>query len=181
MYQIIAPTLFQNKICRLPGMGTLIMVPLVAETDFINSHIKAPKETIEFIAEEESDKGFNEFSAISELLKKNLDENGSFLLKGIGTFIKNMSGEIRFVPTPVDPIFSFSIPAQMINRQAASHAMLVGDQETTNVEMSEYYNGKQLLNDRWWVWAIVLGAIGTGVLFLYIYKNGFNGLGNVNY
>jgi len=61
MYQIIAPRLFQNKICRLPGIGTLVMVTHSAQTDFINTCIKGPVETIEFIKEAEGEKLFNEF------------------------------------------------------------------------------------------------------------------------
>ncbi|MEO5892851.1 MAG: hypothetical protein ABIQ31_21555 [Ferruginibacter sp.] len=181
MYQIIAPTLFLNKICRLPGIGTLVMVPHSAETDFVISQIKSPVETIDFIVEDNDEKGFNEFSAISELLQKNLDENGSFLLKGIGTFTKNMMGEIRFLPIPADPMFTFSVTAERVVRPVSSHTLLVGDQQTTNVEMREYFNEKQPSKDRWWVWAIALAAAGIAVLAVYLYQHGVGAFGNVAY
>ncbi len=180
MYQLIAPTLFQNKICRLPGIGTLIMVAHSAETDFVNAQIKSPAETIDFKAEDKDEKVFNEFSAISELLQKYLNENGSFLLNGIGTFIKDNTGEIRFAPIPIDPIFIPSVKANRVIRQDAAHAILVGDQQTTNVKMTEYFSEQQPLKDRWWVWVVLLAAIGIAVLLVYFYKHGFNGFGNIN-
>ncbi len=181
MYKIIAPTLFQNKICRLPGIGTLRMVAHPAESDFINTCIKAPGETIEFIVGSDGGNVFTEFTAISELLKKRLDESGYYLLNGIGTFIKENSGEIRFVPFPVDPIFTSSIAAERVIRQDTTHAILVGENQTTNVKMVEYYGQQKPLKAQWWVWAIVLATLGIGILLFHIFKYGLNAFGNMNY
>lgn len=160
----------------------MIMVTHSAETDFVNGCIKSPTETIDFMTADDDENGFNEFSAISELLQKNLDKNGSFLLNGIGTFTKDSPGEIRFAPITIDPVFSPSLVAERVTRQEhATHAILVGDQQTTNVEMTEYFSEKQPSKDRWWVWAIVLGAIGIGVLLFYFFKYGFRAFGNVSY
>ncbi|MCW3089304.1 MAG: hypothetical protein JWP81_373 [Ferruginibacter sp.] len=180
MYQIIAPTLFQKKICRLPGIGTLAVVVHSAKSDFANSKINAPVEKIEF-SEEKDEKIFNEFSAMSELLQKRLDENGSFLLKGIGTFTKAANGKIRFISIPVDTVFTPAVPVEIIARQDTSHAMLVGDQETTNVEMTELLNEREPENERWQLFAIVLAAIAIGVLLFYLYHHGLKSFGNVNY
>lgn len=179
MYQIIATTLFQNKICRLPGIGTLLMIAHSAEIDFVNARIKAPRETIELITADHDEKGFNEFSAMSELLQKNLDEYGSFLLKGIGAFTKDLTGEITFVPIPIDPIFTPAVEAVRVIRHDAAHAILVGDQQTTTAEMFEFFSEKQVSKDKWWVWAIILAAIGIGVLLIYFFQHGFKSFGNI--
>ena len=181
MYQIIAPTLFQNKICKLPGIGTLVMVSNSAETDFVNGQIKSPFETIEFIAAPSEENIFNEFSAMSELLKKKLAENGSFFLHGIGTFFKSNGHEIMFSPILIDPVFSLPTHVERVIRQDATHAMLVGDQRTTNVEMTEYFTEQVSTKDRWWVWALVLFVIGIAAILLFLYLNGNNSLGNGNY
>ena len=178
MYQIIAPTLFQNKICRLPGIGTLLMVNHPAQTDFANSLIQPPTETINFLPEDNTEKLFNEFSAISELLKKNLEENGNYPLKGIGTFTKEATGEIKFAPVSLAPVFNPSIPAERAIRQDAAHAIMVGDQQTTNVEMVEYFNAQPTVPDRWWVWAIILATLGIAALLIYFYQNGVNQFAN---
>ncbi len=181
MYQIIAPTLFQNKICRLPGVGTLIMVSHSAETDFVNGRIKAPFETIDFIAAETDENLFNEFSAMSELVIKELNENGSVLLPGIGTFTKINSAVIQFIAVSVESVFNQSIEVERVIRQDASHPMLVGDQQTTNVKMSGFFNEQPTKSNRWWIWAILLAIIGIGTLIVYFYLGGKMSLGNSNF
>ena len=106
MYQILATSLFQNKKCNLPGIGTLLMVNHCAETDFINTQIQSPFETIEFIAAKKEDNFLGEFAVISETIQKGLNENGSFLLNGIGTFTQSAAGKLNFIPTILDPIFT---------------------------------------------------------------------------
>lgn len=179
MYQIIATTLFQNRICRLPGIGTLVMVTHSAETDFGNGRIKSPVDTINFIAERTHENVFNEFSAISEILQKSLDENGRYFLNGIGTFLKGEGKEIKFTPIVIDPVFTMPIEAERVIRQDEAHAILVGDQQTTNVEMTEFFNERATLNDKSWIWAIVLAALGVSALLFYFYKYGFQSLGNI--
>src|SRR4051794_254317 len=143
MHQIIAPTLFQTKRCRLPGIGTLMMIGHSAKTNFADSLITSPNETIDFLPADNDENGFNEFSAISELLQKNLEENGNFSLNGIGTFIRDADGVIRFDAEPVDPVFIPSVVAKRaLRKEHAPHDILVGDQQTTNVQMTEYFKEK---------------------------------------
>ena len=181
MYQIIAPSLFQNKICKLPGIGTLVMVSNSAETDFVNGQIKSPFETIEFIAASQDENIFNEFSAISELLKKNLVENGSFFLNGIGTFFKSNEDGVRFSPISIAPVFSMPVNVERVIRQDAAHAILVGDQRTTNVEMTEYFTEQTSATERWKIWAFILSIAGIIAILFSLYFSGNNWLGNVNY
>ncbi|MBC7686805.1 MAG: hypothetical protein H7211_01355 [Aquabacterium sp.] len=179
MYQIIAPTLFQNKICRLPGIGTLTMIQHPAKTEFVNNLINSPTETIEFLACNADEKLFNEFSAMSELLKRHLENKGSYVLNGIGTFMKEGEGAIKFLPVTADSILTPPVPAERVIRQDAEHAILVGDQQTTNTEMSEFFSGKAPLKNYWWVWAAALAAIAIAALAIYIYQYGFNQLTNM--
>lgn len=179
MYQIIAPTLFQNKICKMPGIGTLIMVPVAAETDFTRSEIKAPGETINFLPEENGEKIFNEFTAISELMQKKLTEEGEVFLKGIGTFTWAKDGRVSFAAIQIDPVFSQPVPVERVPRKDAEHSILVGNQETTNVQMQDLYNDTTT-KSRWWIVALILGAIGIGLLLFYLYHYGFSELGNTH-
>ena len=123
---------------------------------------------------------YNEFSAISELMRKKLDEEGSIKLAGIGDFYKESDGSIRFEPVLLNSVFVQPVGAVRIIRQDAEHNMLVGDKKTTNVEMTEYLNEEASVvsPDRWYIWAIVLGLIGVGVLAMYVYQNDWNLLGN---
>ena len=106
MEYIIAPTLFLNKTCRLPGIGTLAVTSLSAEHDLVNAQIKAPLPSIVFSASQEADENvFNEFTAFSELIKRDIDEKGIVTLKGVGDFIKNGQGAIDFIPRKVNSFF----------------------------------------------------------------------------
>jgi hypothetical protein len=178
MDYLIAPTLFKNKTCRLPGIGTISVITNTAETDFVNTQIKAPVPTIVFSVSQDDENVFNEFTALSELIKKDLDEKGSVTLRGIGDFIKDEEGVISFIPQQINPAFTPPVIAERVIRQDAEHAILVGDKETTNTVMTEYFEEEEEKKDRWWIWAIVLGAIGTGVLVYYLLQHDGTNLGN---
>ncbi len=180
MYQVIAPTLFQKKICRLPGIGTLIMVSHPAETDFVNGRIKSPVESIDFIQERMDEKGFNEFSAISELIQQKLHDSGNSFLPGIGTFRKDNIGEIIFEPISINPVFTSPVTAGRVIRPLAEHSMLVGDQQTTNALMTEFYSYQPSAKDLWRLWAIILAVVGIGALVFYFFQYGIAGLGNIS-
>ena len=183
MDYLIAPTLFQNKTCRLPGIGTLAVITNTAETDIGKSFIKAPVSSIIFAASQEDENIFNEFTALSELIKKDLDEKGVVTLNGVGDFTKNAEGIISFQPQQLNDFFIPSVTAKRIVRQNVPHSMLVGDKETTNTVMAEYFVEEEVelkpTTDRWWVCAIVLGVIGLCIVAVYIAQNGVNLFGNV--
>lgn len=181
MYDLIAPAFFQKKSCRLPGIGQLTLTTTPAEIDFSNKQIVAPFQSIVFVPISGNENVYNEFSAISELMKKNLDEEGSINLAGIGHFYKETNGTIRFEQVVLNPVFLQPVSAVRTIRQDAEHNMLVGDKKTTNVEMTEFLNEEDPIPpDRWWIWAIVLGLIGIGLLTVYFTQNGWSLLGNCN-
>ena len=179
MYNIIAPSFFQKKNCVLPGVGRLSLVTHSAETDFSNVQIKAPRQEIVFTPAGKGAPVFNEFSAISEMMKRNLDEGGGVDLMGIGHFTKDQSGAIVFTPFSIDVDFSQPVTAERVIHKDAEHNILVGDKETTNVEMTEYFSEEPEAKDRWWIWALVLGATGFGVIAYYIAQHGLNGLSSL--
>lgn len=179
MDYLIAPTLFQNKTCRLPGIGTLSIVTSKAEPDFVNSRLCAPVPSIIFSASQDNENVFNEFSALSELIKKDLDEKGSVTIQSVGNFIKNEDGIIDFIPQQINKLFTPAVITERVIRKATEHGILVGDKETTNIEMSEYFvEENEEPSDNWWIWAIILGVVGAGIVGYYIWEKGFNLLGN---
>lgn len=179
MDYLLAPTLFQNKICRLPGIGTLSVITNKAENDFFNSRLSAPLPSIIFSASKNNENTFNEFTALSELIKKDLDEKGCVTIQSVGNFIKNEVGDIDFIPLEINKIFTPVVIAERVIRNATQHSILVGDKETTNFEMSEYFvEENKELKDNWWIWATVLGLVGAAIVGYYILENGFNLLGN---
>lgn len=180
MYDLIAPAFFQKKFCRLPGIGQLTLITIPAEFDFQNKQILAPVQRIDFTPKSGDENMYNEFSAISELMKKKLDAEGTIKLAGIGIFYKEIDGNIRFEPVVLNPVFLQPVSAIRTIRQDAEHNMMVGDKKTTNVEMTEFLNEEASATplDSWYISAIVLGLVGVGVLAIYVYQNGWNLLGN---
>jgi len=177
MFDIIASSFFQKKACRLPGIGNLELAYTSAEYDFGSRQIKAPRETILFIPSPSSDKGFNEFSAISQLMKDELDRNGYVEVTGLGSFTKDSSGSIHFDAVEVSDNFYQPVAAEKVIHKDAEHSILVGDKETTNTEMTEYYSEEETeTKSKWWVWAIVLAVAGIAAIGYYAYANGFNDL-----
>lgn len=181
MFDIIASSFFQKKTCRLPGIGNLELAITPAEYDFSDKQIKAPKETILFIAASPYDNSFNEFSAISQLMRDELDRKGSVEVTGLGSFTKDSTGTIHFSAVRLNEDFYQPVTAEKVIHKDAEHAILVGNEETTNVKMNEYYSEAEETKTpkgKWWVWAIVLGAAGLVAIGYYLYANGFNNLGS---
>lgn len=177
MFDIIASSFFQKRSCRLPGIGNLELAYTPAQYDFGSRQIKAPRETILFIASSPYDNHFNEFSAISQLIKDELEKNGMVEITGLGSFTKDSSGGIQFEAFTVNEDFLQPVMAEKVIHKDAEHAILVGDKETTNVVMNEYYSEDATeIKRTWWIWAAALAAIGITVIIIYLAANGVNGL-----
>jgi hypothetical protein len=183
MQQLIASYLFQFKTCPLPGLGTLYIKQGIAKTDFLNKAITPPVSSITFDAAETdahilvdyiaAKKNISELEAIKELgkfcneLKAASNTGVGGYINDVGTIFTEASGEILFTQAPVPQQFLQSIPAERVIHSDEEHHLLVGDKETTNMQMAEYYTEDNQVKDRWWIWAIVLGVIGIIGLLIY--------------
>ena len=183
MHDLIASYLFQNKSCPLPGLGNLSVTTSGARPDFSNNVIGAPNSSIQFEAAEAdagsllnwiAGKTNADQQAAGSALQNFCDglKNAAALsdganLDGIGNFAVDSNGDIKFVPIELPQHFAQPVPAERVVRLHAEHDMLVGDKQTTNIAMTEYLNEESPKKDRWWIWAIVLGAISISLILLY--------------
>ena len=179
MHTIIAPSFFHKKYCVLPGIGKLTLVTQSAASDFTNQLIEAPVQQIIFTPGVQNDYLFNEFSAISDLIKRKLEEHGFVDLLGIGRFTKTTDGSIDFTAALIDEDLLMPVEAKRAVRENAVHNILVGDKETTSTVMAEMLTEEEPVSNygakrKWWVWALTLAAIALLLIALYIYQNGFN-------
>ncbi len=179
MYDVIASAFFQKKYCRLPGVGNLELLTIPAEYDFPSQQIKAPRQQIQFIRAARTDNVFNEFSAISQLLREHLQREGTVDIRGLGTFSKQADGTIDFTAALISDDLFQPVLAQKVIHKDAEHSILVGDMETTNVEMTEFFNEEAVVvADRWWIGALIAGLVGIAVIAYYLSQNGPGQLGS---
>jgi hypothetical protein len=179
MYSVIAHALYQKKKCTLPGLGELLLETVPAQTNFIDSFIVAPTSKILFSSSIDKDKIFNEFSAISEVLIGELDEKKEVEVEGLGRFFKKADG-YGFEAIALKESYFSNVEVIRVKREDALHDILVGDTQTTNVRMNEYFAGSETIKkDWWWVIPLVLGAAAMATIVYTLYKNGFNNFGNI--
>ena len=88
-------------------------------------------------------------------------------LKNVGSFFVDATGNIHFKPEVLPVVFAQAVMVERVIHPDAEHAILVGDKETTNTYMSELLSPKLQTSDRWWIWAIVLGAVALIALLIY--------------
>jgi hypothetical protein len=189
MQHLIASYLFQNKYCALPGIGTLSLTAGKAATDFLDKKIKAPLTAITFSEAENKMDGLPEYIAATtnsdkyeatealehfcDGIKKSLHNNESITLESIGQFFVDGSGSIKFQPIDLPKAFLQDVSAARVIHPEAEHAILVGDKESTNTLMNEYFSDDTpVKKNRWWIWAIIIVSI--ALLALLIYSNSLN-------
>ena len=189
MQKQIAAYLFQRKSCPLPGLGTLSVLSQGAEADFANKLIAAPRTVIQFEEKETNAEGLvNYLAAATEAdtykvtealehfcdgLKKEMIERKKVKLDCIGDLFVDNVGKIGFNPEELPAAFLQPVVAERVIHPQSEHQILVGDRETTNTAMTEMLAPKSEAKDGWWIWAIVLGAV--GLLALVIYFTALNG------
>jgi hypothetical protein len=179
MYKIIASSLFLHKKCTLPGIGTLMVVSRSAETDFLNTRIQSPAQSIEFISSGKENIFSTEFVAISEFIRKKLADERILLLNGIGTFTQFDEGKYDFFPITIDPVFIPDAEAVRVIMKDELYQIAEVDQIAINTELPEYFEEKTSLIHLWWVRAIILAVIGFLIMLIYFYQRGINLFGNI--
>jgi len=196
MQKQIASYLFQHKTCPLPGLGTLSVTISEAGSDFTNKLFTAPKAIVHFEQTETDASGLlnylsvttgSEKSEASEALtrfcsdlKQKITNETAVHLNYVGSFFTDGSGVISFKEEELPAAFLRPVFAERVVHPDAEHQILVGDKETTNTVMTELLAPKTEINDRWWIWAIVLGVLGFAALLIYFTEfNGTYPFGNV--
>lgn len=196
MQQLIASYLFQHKACPLPGLGTLLIKNTAAKSDFLNKTIAAPLPQISFETKESEADLLVDYiaaktnspvlTAIDELgkycnqLKGELNAGNVAAINMVGSFTADGGGTILFKPIQLPGFTMPAAEAERVIHPEAEHVMLVGDKETTNTEMTEFYTETPVSKNYWWVWALVLAAAGL-IALLFYFNGGFfsSSFGNI--
>lgn len=148
MTDVLVSYLLQHKSISIPGLGSMYIERIPAQTDFVNRRILPPDYHFRFdkyfdapdkdfftylakqqnIADYEAIKWYNEWAYE---LRSKLREGHAVEWDGIGTLKKDISGEIIFESAGRIPILQEPTPANRVIHSHTQHTMLVGDQEVT--------------------------------------------------
>jgi hypothetical protein len=148
MNNVLVSYLLQHKSISIPGLGSMYIERIPAQTDFVNRRILPPDYHFRFdkyfdapdkdfftylakqqnIADYEAIKWYNEWAYE---LRSKLREGQVIEWAGIGTLKKDISGEIIFESAGRIPSLQEPTPANRVIHTHTQHTMLVGDQEVT--------------------------------------------------
>lgn len=187
--------LLQHQSLSIPGLGTIYIERVPAQSDFINRQLLPPSYHYRFdkyfdapdkefftylamqndLADYEAIRWYNEWAYE---LRNRIRSDNPVTIDGIGELKKDLSGEIVFEAQRLSPEYLAPVPAQRVIRSQAKHTVLVGDRELTNTQAVEVLH-EETTTERttWWIYALIVTAIALVILFFHFYKNGFS-LGN---
>jgi hypothetical protein len=182
--------LILHKSISIPGLGTIYVERIPANSDFVNRQILPPGYQFrfdkyfdapnkEFFAYFASQKQVPDFEAIrlynewAYELRNRLKTEGSVDWNGVGTLAQDETGDIRFhteksARSPLHPV-----AAERVVRTNAAHNMLVGDKETTTLAMSEMLTEETSRKSRWWIYALIIALIAAAILIYRFTRDGF--------
>lgn len=183
MKELVVNYLLQYQNCPLPAVGTLQILRQPATVIQGEKLIISPKYRIELNPIEISAAGFIKFIAATshqneELALENLESfcASLMLLKAeeklalpmVGAFSVDIDGRLAFSENSLKESFSPTVHAERVIHENDIHQILVGDTETTNREMSDFYNDSTPgRTNRWWIWAIVLFVAAAVAILLF--------------
>lgn len=190
MFSALDSYLHQYNSISIPGIGTIYIERTPARTDFTNKQILPPgyhyrfdrfvdtpdKQFFAFIArirdvaDYEAIRLYNEWAQEMSLL---LRTGSPVHWKGVGELRKNDLGDIEFTPEGPIPGYLSPVPANRIIRYNATHTMLVGDREVTNLQMCGYLHEgvkKRPANNQWIVYILAIVVIVGLIVFFALYN-----------
>ncbi|WEK35176.1 MAG: hypothetical protein P0Y53_22020 [Candidatus Pseudobacter hemicellulosilyticus] len=200
--EVLTSYLLQHKSISIPGLGTIYVERIPAQTDFVNKQILPPsyhyrfdkyfdapdKEFFTYLAQQkdiadyEAIKWYNEWAyQLRNRLRVDQQEDWA----GIGTLKIDHSGDIVFEAAGAVASSLQPAPANRVVHQHAQATMLVGDKEVTRElhpagETVYPWEESERVRDAWWIYALIIAAVAGSAIFFHFYKNGFNAasLGN---
>jgi len=174
MYEYLYRFLIKYKKLDLPGIGTVALHLRSSRSEITDRHFSPPGYFFTLQKEDGIPKGkffpwlafhfmitereavirFNEF--IFDLTR-NLKEGKEIRWEKVGSFHKEVSGEVKFISEEAEVSWLESVRGQKIIRENVEHRMLVGEVEKTSTEMNELLNAVEGEKKyQWWLWPVVL-------------------------
>jgi hypothetical protein len=183
MDPVLLDYLYKQKQLPLPGIGSLLVTYQRARVLQGEHKIAPPHQLIELSQDALSisdavdyisrTKHIGEKAAESVLRQfavslKELPVGDKLTWRGAGTFFKQQDGEIGFTGEDIFSAFYKPVDAIRVIHPNETHTVLVGDTETTNAAMTEYFTDipKRSVS-RWYIAAICIFLLSLGVIIYY--------------
>ena len=194
MIDVLNSYLVQYNKLSIPGLGTIQLERIPAQSDFINKQLLPPayryrfdkyndvpdKEFFNYLAAQkeipdyEAIKVYNEWA---QLFRDSITPNRQVIWKEVGTIRRDLNGEVLFESQgPVDANLE-PVAAIRVIHSNAEHTMLVGDREISTRQMTELLGEEPPVvveKESWWIYALIIFSLACIVLFFHFYKNGLN-------
>ncbi|MBL7735995.1 MAG: hypothetical protein JNL51_11095 [Chitinophagaceae bacterium] len=187
--------LLQHKSIGIPGLGTIYVERIPAQSDFVNKQLLPPAYHYRFnkyfdvpdkqffsylaaqkeVADYEAIRIYNEWA---QEFKSKIETDREVRWNGVGVLTADDSGDILFEPVASLTSFMPAVPAQRVIRDNVKRLMLVGDKELTNEEMAGFLSEEtQVEKPSWWMYALIILALALIFIFFYYYNN--DGMGGI--
>lgn len=196
MNEVLTSYLIQHKSISIPGLGSMYIERIPAQTDFVNKRILPPgyhfrfdkyfdapdKEFFSYLARQmnradyEVIKWYNEWAYE---LRNRIREGEAVDWENVGVLKKDLNGEIVFESAGAIPNLQQPAPANRVVHSNQQHTMLVGDREIvrelvfdTEEATEQPATSTHVEKEPWWLYALIIAAIALSVIFFNFYKNG---------
>lgn len=186
MFGLLHEYLVESRSLYLRGTGQLQLVHQPASFDVANQLLHAPRSVIKLHSSQQAgslqplmafisrklnvaeENAFSLYEAFCYQLQQDIESKRQVSWQHLGTFRKDETGNTVFIEDTALPGYGEAVPAKRIIRKHESHAMVVGERETTNTAMREllYEQPDTKTNSRWWIAALAIGIISIALILL---------------
>jgi len=199
MQDILCTYLLEKKSCPLPSIGVLtvehesawydvankLMHPPVDKIVFNENGIASSNDLVSYISSvRNTDKASADslLTAFCNRWQQKLNSYEPLEFGKLGSLQKDEDGRILFINNIALSFFE-AVPAERVIHKDKAHAVLVGDKETTNTVMTEFYKETPVRKRKLWVIAAAVLALVSIIIIAYhfsIYPFSPNGVGNAS-
>ena len=199
MFDCLCRFLIKYRKLVLPGVGTIALHLRPSNSEIANRQFSPPAYFFALEKQDEIPKGklfswlashfsiteseavirFNEF--IFDLTRK-LKEGREIYWEKVGSFQKELTGEIKFIGVSEELPWLENVPGQKIIRENVEHRMLVGEVEKTSTEMNKLLNSDS--TEKKYQWWVLPAAVAVAIfIFLgwYFSEHGMTGTSTGNH
>ncbi len=183
MIGLLNQYLLDNHEVLLPGLGLIRTEQLPAQYDIAGRIFESPslqmkwqspdeepsfalQKLLGFVAQQmdiSEEEAYSRYQLLKEELQKKLETEGRIDWIPLGVFEKDESGLYFSGPLSFNDGFDV-LEADRVIRQGATHAMKVGDTETTNTAMEALLAEESHEEDHWWILPLVIALVAIVII-----------------